>query len=224
MIGSLCLVVACAGNTPTGPSLVAYANGDGGAAIQGINEGPHESRSPLLSTRGVGRGRGPLAAGGHKRELEGLVGAIDIDARTLVVNGVTVSVPSGVTIRHGRRLFTLEDLRVGHRVHVRGTPDVDIVVASLVLLQNRHTRGITEVEVEGEVSAREGDCPTLSFVVDDTRVMTDASTRFDDGECGDIENGVRVEVKGIRQADGTVKATHVEIEDDDEDDEDHEDD
>ena len=53
-------------------------------------------------------------------------------------------------------------------------------------------------------------CPALSFTVNGTNVMTNASTLFKDSRCNAIANGTRVEVKGRLQS-GKVQATRVEI-------------
>ena len=69
-----------------------------------------------------------------------------------------------------------------------------------------------EAEIKGAVSGVSGTCPAISFVVGTTRVTTTATTRFDGG-CTAVQNMRRVEVKGMRQMDGSVVATRVEIDD-----------
>ena len=70
-----------------------------------------------------------------------------------------------------------------------------------------------ENELKGAVSNLTGSCPTLTFTVQPTTVKTTSATRFKDGRCTRIANGTRVEVEGTRQADGTIVATKVEIDD-----------
>jgi hypothetical protein len=41
-------------------------------------------------------------------------------------------------------------------------------------------------------------------------VTTTTTTRFDDG-CSAVQNGARVRVKGMRQADGSIAATRVKL-------------
>jgi hypothetical protein len=62
--------------------------------------------------------------------------------------------------------------------------------------------------VTGEVSDLQGECPTLTFVVDGRRVRTDAATDFKMG-CGGVKNGRKVSVQGSVQIDGTILATHI---------------
>jgi hypothetical protein len=80
-----------------------------------------------------------------------------------------------------------------------------------------------DIQLEGTVARLSGTCPLRSFVVRATTVRTTIVTNIDDG-CSDLENGVVVEVEGLRQRDGSVVATRIEREDDDDDDEDDDDD
>jgi len=61
----------------------------------------------------------PPAPSTRKVEIEGLIAAKAGDS--IVVNGQTVVVPSTCPIRHGSKIFSLADLRVGDRVHVRAS-------------------------------------------------------------------------------------------------------
>lgn len=70
-----------------------------------------------------------------------------------------------------------------------------------------------ENEVEGIVSNLGGSCPTLTFTVQRSTVKTNSATRFEHGPCTGIADGVRVDVEGTRQIDGTILATEVEFED-----------
>ena len=151
---------------------------------------------------------------GNTRDIEGLIASINLTARTLVVNGTTVSVPTAAIIRHGNQTLSFSQLKVGQRVHVRGTLTGSTVVASEVKLQDENPPGREEAEVEGTVSARSGSCPIVTFTVTTTKVSTDAATQFKRGSCASIVNGVKVEVEGARQADGSIRATRVEIDND----------
>ena len=145
------------------------------------------------------------------QELEGLISAINLAARTMVVNGTNVSVPTTATIRHGNETLSFSQLKLGQRVHVRGTLSGSTMIASEVKLQDENPPEKAEAEVEGTVSAQSGSCPTLTFLVKTTKVATDAGTAFKGGTCAAIANGVKVEVEGVRQADGSIKATKVEL-------------
>lgn len=70
-----------------------------------------------------------------------------------------------------------------------------------------------KVKVEGTVAETTGACPDLTFRVAGMTVRTSADTEFDDGACGDVTPGRRVEVKGRYDAGGTLIAREVELED-----------
>jgi hypothetical protein len=53
----------------------------------------------------------------------------------------------------------------------------------------------------------------LSFRIGYTTVRTSAQTRFDDTSCTALKVGDSVEVKGARQADGSVLASRIQLED-----------
>ena len=67
-----------------------------------------------------------------------------------------------------------------------------------------------EVELKGSLSGRSGMCPSISFSVSGSSVVTNSSTEFKDGPCSGLANGNRVEVKGMRQSGGAVLAKRVE--------------
>ena len=75
-----------------------------------------------------------------------------------------------------------------------------------------------EVELSGRVQALSGACPSVRFTLGGTVVTTNGQTRFRHGNCSELRNGDRVEVKGRRQPDGSVTAQEVDLEDDDNDD------
>ena len=106
-------------------------NGKGNGNGNGnTNDGGNNGRGAPPSTPGSGGGPGnispgapgntsPAAPGLQKVEIEGLVMSVGTDS--LTVNDQTVLVTSETVIRHGDQLFTLSQLNVGDRVHVRAT-------------------------------------------------------------------------------------------------------
>jgi hypothetical protein len=82
------------------------------------------------------------------------------------------------------------------------------------------------VELEGPVSGVTGTCPSLTFTVRGRQVVTNSATSFKDGLCAQIVNNTDVEVKGQRQANGSLQAIRVSIggDNNDDDDNEHEDD
>lgn len=68
-------------------------------------------------------------------------------------------------------------------------------------------------ELKGAVSNLSGTCPSLTFTLQRTTVRTNNATAFKHGPCTRIVNGMRLEVEGRRQSDGSLLATEVEIDD-----------
>ncbi len=58
-----------------------------------------------------------------------------------------------------------------------------------------------------------GTYPSVSFNINGQRVMTTAGTRFEKTSCSGLQNGLPVEIKGVRQGDGSVVAKKVERDD-----------
>jgi hypothetical protein len=69
------------------------------------------------------------------------------------------------------------------------------------------------VEFTGTVEARGGTCPTLTLTVAGRHVSTTRSTEFKHEACADVAVGQPVELKGTANADGSVTATRVQVED-----------
>ena len=80
--------------------------------------------------------------------------------------------------------------------------------------ENYETKGV----ITGIVDSR-------SFLLDNTLVTHDSSTRFEHGNADDLAVGKRVEVEGSRTTSGTITAREIEFEDGDyHDDDDHDND
>ena len=160
---------------------------------------------------------------GTKGELSGFVTAVT--ATSLTVRGVTVTPAPDAVIRHGNRTLLLSAIVVGDHVQARGTMSEDGLLATEIKVEQTGKEDDQESEeededvdskehgakVEGVVSGRAGDiCPNLSLVVGTVNVTTTSSTKFDDVTCDTLADGVRVEVKGDLQADGSIVATKIE--------------
>src|SRR5262245_45360666 len=143
----------------------------------------------------------------HGVELEGTLTEVNPAARTLRVGSSLVNVPAGTPIRHGDQTFDFSALHLGDRVHVKGTATATAVTATEIKIQNQQVNpNPGEVELKGTVAGRTGACPSLTFAVSGSTVLTNASTKFEDAPCSSLVNGDRVEVKGVRQANGSVLA------------------
>jgi hypothetical protein len=148
-----------------------------------------------------------------KIEMEGRIAAINPEgtSRTLVVDTTRVSVPTTAEIRHGDTAVDFAVLKVGDRVHVRGTMSGNVLVADLVLLQNDNPQ--VPVNVKGTVSSvlAGSACPAIRFLVAGWTVETDASTDFRKGSCASITAGTSVHVFGHTTDTGRVRAEWVQI-------------
>ena len=129
------------------------------------------------------------------------------------MNGTSVTTNTLTTFEHG----TCSDVQNGVQVEVEGflQPGDGTVLASKVELdiEEEDEDEDEEVKLDGSVSDLSGGCPNLSFTVDGTTVTTDGDTAFDGGACSDVQNGTEVKVEGLRQPDGSVLASEVELDD-----------
>ena len=94
--------------------------------------------------------------------------------------------------------------------HIQLTVSVSGSTATVVTIQRVTSDNRTELE--GAVTALAGVCPAVTFTVNGTSVLTNASTQFDGAGCSTIRAGAKVEVKGTRQANGSVLALKVDVE------------
>jgi hypothetical protein len=69
--------------------------------------------------------------------------------------------------------------------------------------------GGEEVTINGNVEALAGSCPNRTFQIDGQDVRTDASTSFQRGGCGKLENGIGVRVTGRIGSDDVLTASEV---------------
>lgn len=175
-----------------------------------------------VEVKGVKQSDGSVAAQSIKvdmppqaknEEFEGLVSGVNAAARTFQVVGRTVAVTSKTVITHGSTVLQFSDLKVGVRVHVKGTSDSSgLVSATLIFLQNDNANPPAQNsdEISGPVSGTpSGSCPALTFMVKGTTITTTSSTTFSGGSCGGIKAGASVDVTGTRQGGGSLAATEV---------------
>ena len=70
---------------------------------------------------------------------------------------------------------------------------------------------IATLAVDGTISGLMGACPAVTFMLGTTKVLTDSTTTFSDGTCQQLANGGKVEVKGSKQPDGSIKASELSL-------------
>ena len=78
----------------------------------------------------------------NEAEVEGLVTAINLTARTLTVRDKLVTVPAGTPIRHGDTVIDFAQIKVGDRVHVHGTNTSSGITATRVTVQNGESTSV----------------------------------------------------------------------------------
>jgi hypothetical protein len=158
---------------------------------------------------------------GHLTEREGIVSALSGTCPALTFTLGTMKVTtSGSTYFKESACANVKD---GARVEVKGVMQPDGSMAAMVVKpeddddddedDDEDDDDVNEAEVEGALSGLSGTCPALGFTVGTTKVTTTSTTRFDGVLCGSLKNGDEVEVKGVRQMDGSIVATRVELED-----------
>ena len=69
----------------------------------------------------------------------------------------------------------------------------------------------SRVELDGPLSGLTGTCPAMQFTVQGRIVTTSSQTNFRGGGCNHLVNGLRVEVEGDQQTNGTVAARDVRL-------------
>jgi hypothetical protein len=124
------------------------------------------------------------------------------------VNGRTFKGDASVQILGSSNATrTFGDLRIGQTVEVKGIQKDGFVQLSRVRIEDANNA--VEVEVEGPLGAIAGACPAIASSVSGTAFTTTAATLFDGTACTALKSGSKIQVKGSRQADGSLLATRV---------------
>ncbi len=148
---------------------------------------------------------------GKDHDLSGPVSSLNgtCPSLTFIVQGSRITTTAS-TVFEG---VTCANLRNGAKVTVTGAAGADgATAATRVHLEDSDK---DQNEVSGVVSGlpATNTCPTLTFMVKDTKVTTTASTVFAGVTCANLKNGAKVEVTGPRGGDGSIAATRVEFDD-----------
>jgi len=218
IIGASAMVLAltaaaCGSSSPSAPS-------DVPGALQTTTRSGATINGSVTGAALTGTSRGLAAPGGSE-----LLTALGGSGLTVTVDGTNLSamvdaagnfvlngVPAGdVRLRFSgpgtNATVTVTGVNSGEEIRI--TVNVNGANATLELVARPGAE--RQAEIEGRVTSVS--CP--SFVVNGTTITTDSSTQFSGGTCATLAKGVEVEVKGVRQGDGSVLARRVEIEDED---------
>lgn len=198
--------------SPTGPTRNGLASG---AVITGRVSGIGLSPSTIDATTAASNGSTTLRVTINGTNISTTVDGSGQFTLTGVPPGTVTITFTGNNVSAS---ITLNNVNVGDEIRI----EVRLNGTSARLESERRHRGDDDDdedededeanEVEGVVSSLTGTCPALTFAVGTRVVKTTSATLFDDS-CRDIRNGVRVEARGSRAADGTFMATRVEIDD-----------
>ncbi len=177
--------------------------------------------SPTSPSAASAKGTTPSASQQKETEVTGSVGALagSCPALQLTVAGVRFSTNTSTVFDQGG----CASVSAGSNVEVNGVLQTDgSVVATRVHFEDEVQPPVVaapvpapmpqpgaEVEFTGQVTALSGVCPLIQLTVSGTRVIASASTDFERDPCSQIVVGSTVEVRGLRQTDGSVLATHV---------------
>jgi len=212
LVATTVLVTACADmSTPSTPSSSTTTTTQSSPVPGSSNKGGNNNQTGRVELNGIVTGLG------------GQCPAISFS-----VSGSPVMTSATTTFDDG----ACSTIKNGDQLEVEGVKQANnVVMASRVEKKNADDVDDDDddnpnvpgrVELKGMVAGRTGACPSITFSVGSSTVMTNASTTFDDGTCSTVQNGDQVEVEGVRQANGVVLASRVEKKnqdnDDDEDD------
>lgn len=145
---------------------------------------------------------------GGESQLEGKIASVNAGAHTFRIGDTGVVVPSSASITDGFRALDFSDLVVGARVHVKGSKSGSTITASRIEVQQST---LDKVNTSGTVANLGGACPNRTFRIGSQRVAVNDSTIFVHGGCGDLVNGMDVDVKGLRRPDGSILGTQVKL-------------
>ncbi len=157
----------------------------------------------------------PKVGDGDEAIFEGRVQALPpiAPAQSFTIGERLVQTDASTRFQDGGAARGFDDLQVGMRVHVRGTPAGEAVNATIVELQDSHPDA--PVEVHGVVSGLSGNTASFQFVVGATEVRGDGGTTLHAADSSaatfaDLRNGAQVMVKGTR-GNGFVIAARIAI-------------
>lgn len=177
-------------------------------SIEGLAVGDFAEVSGLVMADGsIDATRIEIDADGGELEVHGVVSALDAANSRFSINALVVDYSAA----------QLDDFPAG------GIADGQPVEAKGLALDGSGALVATRVEYEGgTVNATEGDFAEIEgfitrfasaedFDVNGVPVVTNASTRFDDGTAADLALNVKVEVEGVFDANGRLVAREVDL-------------
>lgn len=169
------------------------------------------SHSASSLSGGHGGSNPPAPSGGDSLQVE-FKGAIEsITLPSLVVAGRSVVTDGHTEVRDSTGHIAVAALTVGQNVEVEGTKQADgTVLAREISVRGAQAPAPTanRVEVRGLITEIGADHLTVGA----TLVLVDAATRFKGfALLSDLKTGQNVEVRALKQADGSLLAQRIEL-------------
>ena len=125
----------------------------------------------------------------------------------LTIANTTVRTSASTVVQRRGDTQDLSVLQLGMTIHVVGERQANGSIDARRLQIKDDEPGRT-FEIEGSVGGLRGTCPTVTFGVNGFSIATTAQRAFTPA-CSGLRNGNRVTVRGVVQADGSVRATSV---------------
>ena len=212
-------------NVPPGTVQLQLTGGGANATVTISSVQSSQTIDVVLSVAGASASlESEVRSGGGEAQLEGRVESLPPTqpALTFKAAGRTVKTDSATRFVDGGATRAFADLRIGMRIHAKGSLSGDTFTATEVQLQNSNTS--IPVNVNGIIDSVTGSASAFQFKIGSRVVKGDAQTAFfGDGDRPDsfssLKDGVRVEVKG-EQRDDFVYANRIHVNDGDDDDDD----
>jgi hypothetical protein len=210
-------------NVPPGAVRLQLSGGGANATVSLNPISPSQTVDVVLAVSGsTASVESEVRSGAGDAQLEGRVESLPPTqpALTFKAAGRVVRTDASTQFVDGSQARTFADLRLGMRVHAKGTMSGDTFVATRVELQNSNTS--IPVVINGTIDSVTGTAAAFQFKIGSRVIKGDALTVFfGDGDAPDsfasLKEGSRVEVKG-EQKDDYVYATRIHVNDPDDDD------
>ena len=148
------------------------------------------------------------AASGSQMEIEGVIGGLSGACPTLAftISGKTIKTNASTRFDGA----PCPNVLSGDRAEVGGIVQSDGTVLATKVEVNKGDQD-KEAELKGTISGLSGACPAVTFSLGGKVVKTNAATRFNDGACARLANGMQAEAEGTIQGDGSLLATKVQV-------------
>jgi hypothetical protein len=125
----------------------------------------------------------------------------------LTIANTTVRTSASTVVQRRGDTQDLSVLQIGMTIHVVGDRKSDGSLDARRLQIKDDATGAA-FEIEGSVGGLKGTCPAVTFGVNGFDIATTSSTTFTPA-CAELKSGNKVRVRGVTQADGSVRATSV---------------